>query len=134
MARPKLALSRALQTKNWCDINIERRGHILQLEKNLRFAGMQQPSNVILVELRKLKAHEEVDFKHLKELKKEIFSDKILKFAVAVDKDTNIILDGHHRFNALKELGCKRIPAVFVDLNSPQLEVNCFRNDRKVGR
>lgn len=105
---------------------------MLQLEKNLRFASMQQLSKVDLVELRRLRAHEEVDFNHLKELKKEIASDRILKFAVAVDKDTNIILDGHHRFSALKELGCKRIPAVFVDLNSLQIEVNSFRNDRKV--
>jgi len=28
---------------------------------------------------------------------------------------SNIIIDGHHRFNTLKELGVKRIPVTFID-------------------
>jgi len=79
--------------------------------------------NVALVELSKLKPHEEVDLLYLKELKQEIKSDGILKLAIAVDKDTNIILDGHHRVAALKELGCTKIPVVFVDYNSSMISV-----------
>jgi len=105
---------------------------VLQLKKNLHNTNTQQPSEVTLIELKQLRAHEEVNLRHLKELKKEIESDRILKFAIAVDKDTNIILDGNHRFNVFKELGCKEIPAVFVDYNSPQVEVKSWRNDRKV--
>ena len=82
-----------------------------------------------LVELDKLRQHEEVDPAHLKELKEEIKSDKILKFAIVVDKNTNVILDGEHRFNALKELGCRRIPLVYVDYNSPDIEVQTWRNN-----
>ncbi|MEM3696062.1 MAG: ParB N-terminal domain-containing protein [Candidatus Bathyarchaeia archaeon] len=82
-----------------------------------------------IVKLNKLKQHEEVDPTHLKELKKEIASDKILKFAIAADKNTNIILDGQHRFNAIKELGCKRIPVVYVDYNSPEIEVQSWKGN-----
>ncbi|MFN3268456.1 MAG: pyridoxal-phosphate dependent enzyme, partial [Zestosphaera sp.] len=83
-----------------------------------------------LVELDELKEHEEVDPIRLEELKKEIRSDNILKYAIIVDKNTNIILDGGLRFNALKELGCKRIPVVYVDYNSPDIEVFSWRDNQ----
>jgi ParB-like chromosome segregation protein Spo0J len=82
-----------------------------------------------IVKLSKLKQHEEVDPTHLKELKEEIHSDKILKFAIIVDKNTNIILDGQHRFNAIRELGCKCIPVVYVDYNSPAIEVQSWKGN-----
>ena len=85
-----------------------------------------------LIQLGVLKQHEEVDPAHLKELKKEIESDKILKFAIAVDKNTNIILDGEHRFNALRELGCTKVPVTFVDYSSPDIEVQAWRNGERV--
>jgi len=103
-----------------------------QFEKNLPSTSIQQSLQVTLIELEKLRPHEEVDLRHLKELRDEIKSDRILKFAIAVDKDTNIILDGHHRFNALKELGCKRIPVVFVNYHSPQVTARSWRNGGKV--
>jgi hypothetical protein len=85
-----------------------------------------------LIELDKLKPHERVDSVYLKKLKEEIRSDEILKFAIAIDKDTNIILDGHHRVVALKELGCAKIPAVFVDYSSSNIEVQSQRNPAKL--
>ena len=85
-----------------------------------------------LAELNTLRQHEEANLNHLRELKKEIELDKILKFAIVVDKNTNIILDGEHRFNALKELGCNKVPVVFVDYNSPAIEVQAWRNGEQV--
>jgi len=82
-----------------------------------------------LVELNKLLEHEECDQFHLEELIKEIATDRILKLAIVADKDTNIILDGEHRFNALKKLGCKKIPVIYIDYNSPNIEVQTWRND-----
>jgi len=82
-----------------------------------------------LVELDKLKPHEGVYSEHLKELKEEIESDGILKFAIAVNKDGNIILDGHHRVAALRELECAKIPVVFVDYDSSDIEVWSQRNN-----
>jgi len=85
-----------------------------------------------LVELDKLKQHEEVDPAHLKALKEEIESDTILKFAIVVDKNTNVILDGEHRFDSLKELGCKSIPVIYIDYNSPDIEVQSWRNNPRL--
>ncbi len=82
-----------------------------------------------LIELDKLRQHEEADPEHLKELTQEIASDKILKYTIVVDEKTNIILDGEHRYNALKNLGCKRIPVIYVDYSSPNIEVQTWRNN-----
>ena len=65
-----------------------------------------------IVEIDKLKEHEKVFKYHYEDLKKEIVSDGVLKKAIAVDENTNIILDGHHRAKVLKELGFTRILSV----------------------
>lgn len=88
--------------------------------------------DIKLVQLNDLKQHEEVDPNHLRELKEEIESDNTLKFAIIVDKNTNVILDGEHRFNALKELGCKTIPVVYVDYNSPDIEIHSWKNNPNI--
>jgi ParB-like chromosome segregation protein Spo0J len=85
-----------------------------------------------LIQLDMLKQHEEVNQAHLRKLKKEIESDKILKFAIVVDKNTNIILDGEHRFNALRDLGCNKIPVVFVDYNSSVIEVQAWSSGEQL--
>ncbi len=87
---------------------------------------------VQLVDLNKLLQHEEVDLNHLKELIAEIASDKVLKQAIVVDKNTNVIIDGEHRFTALKILGCKRIPVVYIDYNSPEIEVQPWRGGERL--
>jgi ParB-like chromosome segregation protein Spo0J len=89
---------------------------------------MTQPyaAEAKLIELDKLRQHEEVDPAHLKELKEEIKSDDTLKFAIVVDSNTHVILDGEHRFNALKELGCRKIPVVYIDYNLPDIEVQTW--------
>jgi ParB-like chromosome segregation protein Spo0J len=84
--------------------------------------------NVELIELDKLQPHEEVDFEHLRKLKEEIRSDGVLKFAITVSKNGKIIIDGHHRVAALKELGCTKIPAIFVDYSSPDIEVQSWKD------
>lgn len=88
----------------------------------------KMPDGIELVKLDELKSHEEVDSTRLMNLKEEIRSDGILKVAIAVNKKRNIIVDGHHRVAALKELGCAKTPVVFVDYNSPDIEVYSFRN------
>ncbi|MGQ9625165.1 MAG: pyridoxal-phosphate dependent enzyme, partial [Candidatus Bathycorpusculaceae bacterium] len=85
-----------------------------------------------LANLNELKQHEEAEPQHLKDLTQKIAADKILKFAIVADKNTNVILDGEHRFNALKNLGCKKIPVVYVDYNSPDILVQSRRKDKKL--
>jgi len=96
-----------------------------------QFNGVKMSKNngeIHLVELEKLHQHEEADPEHLEELTQQIAADKILKYAIVADRKTNVILDGEHRYNALRNLGCKRIPVIYVDYESPNIEVQTWRN------
>ncbi|MEM1552425.1 MAG: ParB N-terminal domain-containing protein, partial [Candidatus Bathyarchaeia archaeon] len=86
-------------------------------------------AEIHLIKLEELHEHEETDPAHLKELTRQIAADKILKHPIVVDEKTNTILDGEHRFNTLKSLGCKRIPVIYVDYSSPNIVVQTWRND-----
>lgn len=68
-----------------------------------------------LVNISELKSHECTDRVRLKSLKDEIYSDGVLKRPIVIDDKTKIIIDGHHRVEALRLLGCTRIPACCVD-------------------
>lgn len=80
-----------------------------------------------LIKISSLIEHEETKPEHFLKLKNEIQRDGILKKPIAVDKNTNIILDGHHRFNAIKGLELTKIPVVFVDYNSPDVVMRPWR-------
>lgn len=84
----------------------------------------------ILVSIELLKAHEEIDKVYHEKLKKTIESDKVLKKPIVADINTYIILDGHHRVSVLRSLGCRLVPAVLVDYNSPSIIVESWRNMR----
>jgi len=68
-----------------------------------------------LISISDLKPHENTDSIKLKSLKDEIFSDGILKRPIVIDEKTKVIIDGHHRVDALRLLGCTKIPACCVD-------------------
>jgi hypothetical protein len=87
---------------------------------------------VVFFELEELKEHEEIRPDYLEALKNEILCDGILKMPICVDKKTCIILDGHHRLGALKRLGCKKIPAVLVDYQSPEIKVIPWREGEMI--
>jgi histidinol-phosphate/aromatic aminotransferase/cobyric acid decarboxylase-like protein len=44
--------------------------------------------------------------------------------AILVDETTRIIIDGHHRYAALKRLGLTTVDVVFVDYTNPSILVN----------
>jgi len=48
-------------------------------------------------------------------LKKKIKLDGCWTKPLIIDKSNHLIMDGHHRFQAAKELGLKKIPAIKVD-------------------
>ena len=83
-----------------------------------------------IVELNQLKEHEEINKERLEELKQGIKLDGILKDPIIVDKNTKIILDGHHRFNSIKQLGYKKILVYFVDYTSPKIRVLSRRKSK----
>lgn len=83
--------------------------------------------SVQIVELESLREHEATDTKRLWRLMRQIKSDGMLKFAIVIDQKTKIILDGEYRFTALKKLGCRRIPVVAVDYDSPLIIMKSWR-------
>jgi uncharacterized protein (DUF1015 family) len=85
------------------------------------------PKEIVIFEIEELREHEEIRPDYLEVLKNEIQLDGILKMPICIDKNTCIILDGHHRLQALKRLGCKKIPCVLVDYQSPDIKVIAWR-------
>jgi len=87
---------------------------------------------IVFIRIEELKEHEEIRPHYLEELKNEILSDGILKMPIAVDRETCIILDGHHRLHALKKIGCNKIPVIMVDYQSSEIEVIPWREGEKI--
>lgn len=69
---------------------------------------------IALMPIDELKPHEKGSPLYLEFLKKEILKDGVLKYPVIADEETRVILDGMHRWLALKSLGYKYIPTLLV--------------------
>jgi len=85
-----------------------------------------ETSIIALVDIEKLHDHEKVKEGHLKDLVEQIEKDNELRYPIIVDKYSYVVLDGHHRFFALKALGCKRVAAQIVDYYHPGIKVESW--------
>jgi len=85
-----------------------------------------------LTPLKRLKPHEKINPSYVYKLSKKIEAEGKLKNALAVDTHTHIILDGVHRFYALKRLGCRKAPVLWVDYTSPQIIVRSWKKGKRV--
>lgn len=85
--------------------------------------------SIKLVNLSSLIGHEKVDKARLKQVTKDITTAGCIKHPVVVDKKSLVILDGHHRLHALKKLGYKKIPVVFVNYFDPQIKIYLRRKN-----
>lgn len=85
-----------------------------------------------IVRLEELRRHEEVDPEALRALRDEISRDGELRCPVIVDDTSRVILDGHHRVSALRDLGCRLVPAYLVDYEDPRIVVGAWRPDLPV--
>lgn len=70
---------------------------------------------IVFIPIKKLKPHERISKKRLEKLKLELIKDGFLKKPIVVENKKFIILDGHHRYYFLKELGLEKIPCLLVD-------------------
>ena len=86
----------------------------------------------VFFNIEELREHEEIRPDYLEALKDEILGDGILKMPICIDKETCVILDGHHRLQALRRLGCKKIPCVLVDYQSPDIRVIAWREGEQI--
>lgn len=71
-----------------------------------------------LIEIGRLHGHEQIRPALLHELMETIRRDGVLKRPVLIAERDFVILDGHHRVEALRALGCKRVTAYLVDYYS----------------
>jgi len=86
----------------------------------------KQDLKIVLLPINSLKPHEKGSPLYLELLKQEILRDGLLKYPIIADEKTHVILDGMHRWLALKSLGYTLIPVI---------PVNAFQNPRiRVGR
>lgn len=79
-----------------------------------------------LIEINKILEHEETYLDRAQALAAQIKRDGKVKIPMLVDDRYYILLDGHHRFQALKILGCKRIPAFLVDYFDDGIKVGVW--------
>lgn len=90
-------------------------------------------SNYQLIELNSLLPHEEVNL-----IKSQHIADTIEKNAsyffkpIIITKDESMIIDGHHRFTALKNLGLKYAPCILCDYHSDQIIVRENLESKKI--
>jgi len=82
-----------------------------------------------ILPIKMLKPHEEVNPRLVDELIADIRKSGILRKAIAIDRDSKIILDGHHRVRTLEILGCKFIPCILLDYSSPSIIVLSWSSD-----
>jgi len=83
---------------------------------------------VKLVPIIALRSHERVIEEHVEELMRQLLRDGRLYYPVLVDEATMVVLDGHHRVEALKRLGARNIPALLVDYSSDVVRVDSWRD------
>lgn len=78
---------------------------------------------IILVPIANLKPHEHIIPENLEKVKNSIQKDGFLINPVIVDRNHLVILDGHHRVQALEALGYTKVPAHMVDYFDENIKI-----------
>lgn len=91
-------------------------------------------NKITIVRIKELKAHEKIDQKNLKKVRWRIFSSACLRNPIIVEAKHYVILDGHHRVQALSDLGYSKIPAVLVNYYNEKIKVAARRKNIKISK
>jgi hypothetical protein len=87
---------------------------------------------VAILPIDELKPHEKGSPLYLELLRREILRDGMLKYPIIADEKTHVILDGMHRWLALKSLGYASVPVMLVDTFQSGIHVGRRRIHRYV--
>lgn len=68
-----------------------------------------------IVPVGSLHQHEQIIPERLEKVISIIAREQCVDVPIVVDDKSRVILDGHHRFNALKKMGAKKAPALLID-------------------
>jgi hypothetical protein len=74
-----------------------------------------------ILDIRELKPHEQLQAPLLAKVMGAIEHDGQINIPILVEREHHVILDGHHRFEALRRLGCRKAPAYVVDYYSEEI-------------
>ena len=78
---------------------------------------------VEFVDIDRLKPHEELDPQESKLLIKSINEKGVFYKPMLVDRDSYVILDGHHRWDGLKKMGVKKIPSILLNYLDEEIKL-----------
>lgn len=84
-----------------------------------------------LVEIDRLLEHEQVEEWHVRELFEDIGRCGLVRTPLLVSEGDWVILNGHHRYHALKRLGAHLIPAWVVDYDRSEIVVERWETARR---
>lgn len=79
-----------------------------------------------LLEARLLKPHEEFLPELLEETRKAIEADGYVREPILVEREHYVILDGHHRYGALLEIGTRWVPVYLVEYTDDAVRVETW--------
>lgn len=82
---------------------------------------MQADNRHNLIDIDLLHPHEQIDPIRLQEIKKQLIKDGTQREPIIIDEDHLIVLDGHHRIRALKDLGYSKVVAFKINYNDNNL-------------
>lgn len=104
--------------------------------KNLKWGEVIKNANDVMdnittiIQNNLLKQHEMIEESHLKNLFNQIKKDDFISDPIIVDKNTMIILDGHHRYNAIKRMDLRSSPVYLVDYKSEKIKVTSWKKGK----
>jgi hypothetical protein len=87
---------------------------------------------ITLVPINALRQHEQILHENMMRVRRDLVRDGMIKDPIIVDQRTMVILDGHHRYNVLKRMGCKYVPVYLVDYDSDHISVVAWRTGEHV--
>ncbi len=88
--------------------------------------GLGPLGRYVILDADLLRCHEETVPDILMKIREELARDGYLRKPILVSEKEYVILDGHHRFQALVDLGCRRIPAFVIDYYSDVVHVETW--------
>ncbi len=95
---------------------------------------MNGPFRFALVPIATLRDHEEVDPEGVDRLVTELREEGRVLDPLWVSEGSFVILNGHHRFQALRRLGAERAPAWVIDYEDPRVHLERWQPDPPIAK
>lgn len=80
--------------------------------------------DVLLEEIKNLKPHEKTDNRLLTQIIQKLSTSQVVRDPIVIDRNTKVVLDGAHRFEAMRIIGCKMIPVASIDYCNEKILVD----------